>query len=88
MNDEMKFAGLGAYLYGALYLVGVFVAALVLGNAGAALWAIAGAAAAYISQIITAFRIAGAVGGGPASIVWLIAGVIGAIAGLSLIAGA
>lgn len=88
MSDEMKFAGIGAYLYGALYLVGVFVAALVLGNTAAALWAIAAAAAAYISQLITAFRIAGAIGSGPASIVWLIAGLIGGVAGLSLIAGA
>ena len=88
MNDEMKFAGLGAYLYGALYLAGVFVAALFLGNTSAALWAIAGAAASYVSQIVTAFRIAGAVSGSLSLVAWLVAACTGGIAGFFLIMGA
>ncbi|MDP8249275.1 hypothetical protein [Pseudochrobactrum saccharolyticum] len=87
MNDEMKFTIISAYLCGALYLSGVFVAALVLGNTAAALWAIAGAAASYVANLAAVFRSIGLVRFGLSLTASIAALVVSGIAGLILIAG-
>lgn len=87
MNEEMKFTGYGAYLYGALYLASVFALGIATGNTAASYWAVAAMGAAYLSQIVTAFRIAGAVGTGVSMLAWIAAGLVGAIAGLVLLIG-
>lgn len=87
MNDEVRFAGLGAYLYGAMYLAGVFVFGLWSGNETAALGAVVGAGASYVAQIVVAFSMSGSVGSGVSACAWLAAVVISVFAGLSLLIG-
>lgn len=85
MNDEMKFAGYGAYLFGALFLAGVFILAVSQNNTSAALWSIAGAGAAYIAQVSTAFRIAGAISAAVSLSLWAAAVLVAAIAAFQLV---
>jgi len=56
MNDEMKITAMGAYLYGVLYLIGVFVAGIAYGNPYAVCLANAAAAASYITQMAIAIK--------------------------------
>jgi len=86
--SEYQFAGIGAYLFGALYLASVLAAGIAQGNSYAVLWSIAAMGAAYLSQVVTAFQIAGVVGSSVGLLSWLAAGIIAAIAGLTLLIGA
>lgn len=86
--NEYQFAGIGAYLFGALYLASVLAAGLVQGNAYAVMWSIAAMGAAYLSQVITAFQIVGVLNSSIGLLAWLASGIIAVIAGLTLLIGA
>ena len=51
MPDEVKMIGVGAYLYGAIYLVGCLATALVGGHHVAAILSVASAGASYMAQL-------------------------------------
>lgn len=85
MNDQVKFLGLGVYLYGALYLVGVFVAGVVYGHQGAAYLAIVTSGLTYISQTLGSLAAAGFVSPAVANTATIIAALSGVIAGMALL---
>lgn len=87
MNDAVKVAAAGAFVYAAVYLGGCVVVGLMLGNAYAWKLALLSAGAAYIAQLCEAMRHAGMVG--LRSVYFLMAASIlsGAAAGLSLLVG-
>lgn len=78
---------LGAYLYGALYLIGVFVAALTLTDQTALFLSIFSAGASYVAQIVFAFAEGRHVPAFITNAVWAVAAISGAAAGISLIGG-
>lgn len=86
--NEYQFAGVGAYMFGALYLASVLAAGLAQGNSYAVLWSIAAMGAAYISQVVTALQIVGVLNSSIGLLAWLASGIIAAIAGLTLLIGA
>lgn len=55
MNDGLTVVTVGAFIYGALYVAGVFIAGLVWGNAAAVLLSIASAGVVYLAQLTFAF---------------------------------
>lgn len=87
MNDEMKFQGFGVYLYGALYLVGVFVAGLAYGNRAAVFLSISAAGVVYLAQVAGFANAAGAVKSKFVTASYILAVLTCAIAGLSLLGG-
>ncbi|MGB3389463.1 MAG: hypothetical protein WBA88_15930 [Pseudaminobacter sp.] len=87
MDDDMKITAMGAYLYGALYLVGVFAFGMAHGNDWACSLAVLAAGLAYVSQVVTAFQIAGHVRGGLAATMFIVAIVPAVLAGLSILIG-
>lgn len=54
MSDDVRFFAIGAYLYGALTLAGIFVAGIAVGNKWAAILALVASGAAYLSQLASA----------------------------------
>lgn len=55
MTDDQRFMAVGAYLYGALALIGVFALGIYMGDAYAAAAAIVAAGAAYVSQYVAVY---------------------------------
>lgn len=87
MNDEVKIAALGAFLFGALYIASVLAAALVYGSATSAYLAIASAGASYIAQVLIALCALGLISARYANIAWGAAALAGVSAGVILIGG-
>lgn len=84
MND-IQFAGMGAYLYGALYLASVTAAGLALGNPFTWKLSIASAGFAYIAQYLVAFTIANRAFSTAAYTFIFISAFTGIVAGFSLL---
>lgn len=59
MNDETRFAGYGAYLYGAMTILGLVLASLAFGERFALLSAIAASGLSYLAQYAAAFEASG-----------------------------
>jgi hypothetical protein len=82
MTEMIKLAGLGAFIYGAVFFFG-----LIMAGGNAALCGLIGAGAGYFAQVGEAYRLAGVRGAGIVMATGTFVSITSGLVGLAIIVG-